>query len=52
VFEKGATENFTREIFTVETIKVKEDGVIMYGVKDSRGEIFKGLFYTYELRAV
>lgn len=50
IFEKGYTPNWTREIFEVEQILYRNPPV--YIVKDSQGEIIKGVFYQQELQKV
>jgi hypothetical protein len=47
-FEKGYTEKWTREIFTVAEVRLGKP--IMYRVKDSNGEIIEGSLYKEELQ--
>lgn len=47
VFAKGYLPNWTNEVFTV--FKVKHTEPITYMLKDEKGELLKGSFYTEEL---
>ncbi|GFW82129.1 uncharacterized transposon-derived protein F54H12.3 [Trichonephila clavipes] len=47
-FEKGYTQNWTREIFTIHQILSRNP--IVYRVKDLSGEIIQGTFYPQELQ--
>ncbi|GFT16034.1 uncharacterized transposon-derived protein F54H12.3 [Trichonephila clavipes] len=49
-FEKGYTQNWTREIFTIHQILSRNP--IVYRVKDLSGEIIQGTFYPQELQKV
>ena len=47
VFDKGYTENFSEEMFTID--KIQHRNPITYKLKDLRGEEIKGSFYSEEL---
>ena len=47
VFDKGYTENFSEEIFTID--KIQHTNPITYKLKDLRDEEIKGSFYEPEL---
>ncbi|XP_053213670.1 uncharacterized protein LOC128397030 [Panonychus citri] len=47
-FEKGATNNFSEEIFEIYKVKKTDQGYI-YRLKDTAGEFITSLFYHYEL---
>lgn len=49
-FEKGYTQRWTTEIFTIS--EVKKTNPITYSVKDKSGEIVQGSFYRQELQAI
>lgn len=48
IFEKGATSNFSEEIFTIRKVKKTPQGYI-YRLKDFDGEDITSIFYHYEL---
>ena len=50
LFEKGSTNNWTKEIFIVDKIIFKDEPV--YIIKDQNEEIIQGLFYEKELQKV
>lgn len=50
IFDKGYTPNWTREIFTIHDIIVRD--IPVYILKDYSGEIVEGTFYDYEIQKV
>lgn len=48
IFEKGATSNFSEEIFTINKVKKTPQGYV-YRLKDYEGEDITSIFYHYEL---
>jgi len=50
LFEKGYTENWSREIFIIEKCLARQPPV--YRIRDQMGEIIQGIFYDYELQKV
>ncbi|XP_015795447.1 paramyosin-like [Tetranychus urticae] len=48
IFEKGATSNFSEEIFTINKVKKTPQGYV-YRLKDYDGEDITSIFYHYEL---
>ena len=50
-FEKGYLTNWSEEIFYIHSINRRENP-IMYVVKDYKGELVRGKFYTLELQKV
>ena len=51
IFEKGATSNFTEEIFEIVKVKKTPQGYV-YKLKDYDGEIITSIFYHYEVAKV
>ena len=50
VFEKGYTQSFTEEIFTID--KVHQGNPPYYFLKDYDGDLYQGIFYDHELALV
>ena len=50
LFEKGYTPNWTREIFTIDKVIIKD--IPVYKIVDYSGEEIKGVFYDHELQKV
>lgn len=48
IFEKGATSNFSEEVFTVKKVKKTPQGHV-YRLKDYDDEDITSIFYHYEL---
>ena len=47
-FEKGFTQNWTEELFTIDKVKHKKP--VTYTIEDTRGEEVHGTFYEPELQ--
>ncbi len=50
LFEKGYEANWTEEIFTIAT-RIPRD-LVVYRIKDYKGEILEGVFYKEERQKV
>ena len=51
IFEKGFTQNWSNDIFTIEA-SFQKNGVCWYRIKDERGNIYPKYKYFYELNKV
>lgn len=51
-FGRGYEANWSTEEFFISSIQFMKDGLLMYKVKDARGEEIKGSFYPQEVQRV